>query len=222
MEPPTTVVATQKLTEDPPPVTVNIRFPTARPAVPVGLAAVPALLPAPAMGAAPALMAPDKADAEAPEPQVLERPYVPPQDAQFCDGSDDSLSNDALFHDRTLQDTPSHINSGEQRLPAEAKPTDRQSPLRPLSRSQSSHAISGAGSNNSLSDSPRNICNSFEFERQGPLLAPPSTEAMPIVDQGTLRVSPTHFSHNDDSDSSIHTTRKKFHLPPYFLYFCSI
>ena len=31
---------------------------------------------------------------------------------------------------------------------------------------------------------------------------------MPTVDQGTLRVSPTHFSHNDDSDSSVDSTRE--------------
>ena len=48
--------------------------------------------------------------------------------------------------------------------------------------------------------------NAFEFE-QGPLLAPQSTEAMPTVDQGTLRVSQTHFSHNDNSDSSVDSTR---------------
>ena len=100
------------------------------------------------------------------------------------------------------------MNSGEQSLPAEAIPTDRQSPLRPLSRSQSSHAISGADSNNSLNDSPRTSSNAFEFERQRPLLAPQSTEAMPTVDQGTLRVSPTHFSHNDDSGSSVDSTRE--------------
>ena len=100
------------------------------------------------------------------------------------------------------------MNSGEQRLPAEAIPTDRQSPLRPLSRSQSSRTISGAGSNNSWNDSPRSISNAFEFERQGPLLVPQSTEAMPTVDQGTLRVSPTLFNHNDDSDSSVDSTRE--------------
>ena len=43
---------------------------------------------------------------------------------------------------------------------------------------------------------------------QGPLLAPQSTEAMPIVDQGTLRLSPTRFSHIDDSDSSADSTRE--------------
>ena len=78
------------------------------------------------------------------------------------------------------------MNSGEQRLPVEEIPTDRKSPLLPLSRSQSSHAVSGAGSNNSLKDSPRNISNEIEFERQGTLLAPQSSEAMPTVDQGTL------------------------------------
>ena len=107
-----------------------------------------------------------------------------------------------------LRDTPTHMNSGEQSLPAEAIPTDRQSPLRPLSRSQSSRAISGAGSNKSLNDSPGKISNAFEFDRQGPHLAPQSTEAMPTVDQGTLRVSPTHFSHKDDSDSSVDSTRE--------------
>ena len=207
LEPPTTVVATQNVTEDPPPVTVSLRFPIAPAPVQVGMAAVPAPIPPPALAAAPALMAPDTADVEAPEPLVLERPYLPTQDVRFSDSSDDSFTNDALFHGRTLRDTPTHMNSGELRLPAEAIPTDRQSPLRPLSRSQSSHAISGAGSHNSLNDSPRNISNAFEFE-QGPLLAPQSTEAMPTVDQGTLRFSPTHFSHNDDSDSSVDSTRE--------------
>ena len=57
LEPPTTVVATQNVTEDPPPVTVSIRFPSVPARVPVGLAAVPASLPAPAVAVAPALMA---------------------------------------------------------------------------------------------------------------------------------------------------------------------
>ena len=206
LEPPTTVVATQNVTEDPPPVTVSLRFRIAPAPVPVGLAAAPAPIPPPAMAAAPDLMSFDTADVEAPEPQVLERPYLPTQDVRFSGSSDDSSTNDASLHAQTLRDTPTHMNSGDQRLPAEAIPTDRQSPLRPLSRSQSSHAISGAGSNNSLHDSPRKISNAFEFKRQGPLLAPQPTEAMPTVDQGTLRVSPTHFSHNDDSDSSVDST----------------
>ena len=206
--PPTTVVATQNVTEDSPPVTVNIRFPIAPAPVPVGLAAVPAPLPAPTVAAAPALMAPDTADVEAPEPQVLERPYLPTKDVRFSDSSDDSSTNDASLHARTLRDTPTHMNSGEQRLPVEAIPTDWQSPLRPLSRSHSSHAICGAGSHNSLNASPRTISNAFEYESQGPLLAPQSTEAMPTVDRGTLRLSQTRFSHNDDSDSSVDFTRE--------------
>ena len=153
------------------------------------------------MAAAPALMPPDTADVEAPEPQVLERPYLPAKDVRFSDSSDDSSTNDASLYARTLRDIPTHMNSGGQRLPAEAIPTDRQPPLRPLSRSHSSHAISGAGSHNSLNASPRTISTAFEFESQGPFLALQSTEAMPTVDQGTLRVSQTRFSHNDNSDS---------------------
>ena len=200
------MVATQNVTEDPPPVTVKIRFPIASAPVPVRLAAVPAPLPAPAVAAFPALMAPDKADVEAPEPHLLERPYLPTQDAHFSDSSDEFFTNDASLHARTLRDTSTHMNSGEQRLSAEAIPTYRQSPLRPLSRSQSSLATSGAGSHNSLNDSSRNISHEFEFE-QGPPLAPQSTEAMSIVDHGTLRVSSTRFSHNDDSDNSVDSTR---------------
>ena len=161
------------MTEDPPPVTVNIRFPIAPAPVPVGLAAAPAPIPPPAVTAAPVLVAPDIADVGAHEPQVIERPYIPTQDVRFSDSSDDFSTNDASFHARTLRDTPTHMNSGAQRLPAEAIPTDRHSPSRPLSRSQSSYAISGAGSNNSLQDSPRTMSNAFESE-QGPLLAPQS------------------------------------------------
>ena len=196
------------MTEDPPPVTVSLRFPIALATVPVRVAAAPTPIPPPAVAAAPALMAPDTADVEAPEPQVLERPYLTTQDVRFSDNSDDSLTNDASLHSRTLRDTPTHMNSGEQRPPAEAMPTDRQSPLRPLSPPQSSHEISGAGSNKSLNDSPSNVFKAFEFDRQGPLLAPQSTEAMPTNDQGTLRVSQTHFSHNDDSDRSVDSTRE--------------
>ena len=215
LEPPTTVVATQNVTEDPPPVTVSIRFPIAPAPVPVGLAAAPAPIPLPAVAGAPALVAPKYADVEAPEPQVLERPYLPSQDNRFPYSSNDSSTHDALFHARTLRDNPTHMNSGEHRLPAEALPTDRQSALRPLSRSQKFHAISGAGPNTSLNDCQRNISNAFEFE-QGPLQAPQSTEAMPFVDQGTLRVSQTRFSHIDDSDSSVDSTREKSLYIRYF------
>ena len=205
------------MTEDPPPVTVSLRFPIVPAHVPVGLAAAPAPIHPPAVAAAPVLMAPDTAGVEAPEPQVLERPYLPTQDVTFSDSSDDFLTNDALLHARTLRDTSTHMNSGEQRLSAEAIPTDRQSPLRPLSRSQNSHAISGASSHNFLNDSSRNIPHEFEFE-QGPLLAPKSTEAMPIVDQGTLKVSQTRFSHNDDSDRSVGSTRESSN---YIRNFCT-
>ena len=81
LELPTTVVATQIMTEDPPPVTVNFRFPIAPSPVPVGLAAVPAPLPPPALPAARApLVTPDTAYVEAPEPQLSEGPYLPTQD----------------------------------------------------------------------------------------------------------------------------------------------
>ena len=207
LEPPTTVVATQNVTEDPPPVTVKIRFPIAPAAVPVGLAAVPAPLPARAVAAPSALMAPDTVDVEVPEPQVSERPYLPTQDVRFFDHSGDFSTNDASLQPRTLLDTPTYMNSGEQNLPAELIPTDRQPPLRPLSRSRTSHAISGARSNNSSNDSLRNLSIAFEFE-QGPFLAPQFREAMPTVDQGTPRVSQARFIHNDDSDSSVDTSRE--------------
>ena len=171
-EPPSTVVATQNVTEDPSPVTVSLRFPIAPAPVPVGLAAAPAPIPPPAVAVASALMATDTADVEAPEPHVLERPYLPTKGVRFSDSSDDFSTTDASLHARTLRDTPIHMNSGEQSLPAEAIPTDRQPPLRPLSRSHSSHAFSGAGSHNSLNASPRTASNAFEFESQGPLLAP--------------------------------------------------
>ena len=106
LEPPTTVVATQNVTEDLPLVTVNLRLPIAPALVLVGLAAALAPIPLPAVAAAPALMAPDTADVEAPEPQVLERPYLPTQDVRFSDSSDDFSTNDASLHARTLRDTP--------------------------------------------------------------------------------------------------------------------
>ena len=111
LEPHTTVVATQNVTEDPTPVIVNIRFPVVPVPVPVGLAAVPATLPAPAVAAAPTLVAPDTADVEAIEPQVSERPYLPTQDADISDSSDDSSTNDVLLHARGLRDTPTYKNS---------------------------------------------------------------------------------------------------------------
>ena len=162
LEPPTTVVATQNVTQDPPPVTVSFCLPIAPAPVPVGLAAALAPIPLPAVAAASALVAPDTAEVEAPEPQVLERPYLPTQDVRFFDSSDDLSTNDASLCARPLRDTLTYMNPGQQKLPAKSIPTDRQSLLRRLSLSQISHAISGAGSNNSLTDSPRNISNSFE------------------------------------------------------------
>ena len=68
LEPPTTGVATQKVTEDPSPVIISFHFLIALASVPVGLAAEPAPIPPPAVASAPALVAPDTADVEAPEP----------------------------------------------------------------------------------------------------------------------------------------------------------
>ena len=101
LEPPTTVVATQNVTEDLPLVTVSLRLPITPALILVGLAAALAPIPLPAVAAAP-----DTADVEAPEPQVLERPYLPTQDVRFSDSSDDSSTNDASLHARTLRDTP--------------------------------------------------------------------------------------------------------------------
>ena len=108
LKPPNTVVATENMTQDPPPVNVYIRFPIARAPVPVALAAVPVHFPPFALTAA--LVAPDIADVEAPEPKVLEPPYFPTQDVQFSDSSDDSSTNDAFLHARTLRDT-SYLSS---------------------------------------------------------------------------------------------------------------
>ena len=91
--------------ESPPPVTVSNRSPIAPAPVAVGLAAVPALLPPSILPAAPALLvAPDTADVEAPEPQVLDRPYLPTQDVQFSHSSDNFSTNDAFLHARTLRE----------------------------------------------------------------------------------------------------------------------
>ena len=208
LEPPTTVVATQNVTGDPPPVTVSLRLPISPTPVPVGLAAAPTPIPLPAVAAAPALVAPDTADVEAPEPQVLERPYHPTQDVRCSASSDDSSINDPSLHARTLRDTPTYMKSGGQKLPAEAITTDRKSPLRPLSHLQSSHAISSAGSESSLNDSPRNISNAFEVER-GPLLEPQSSEFMPPVDQGNITVFPNRLKYKADGDNSVDITLEK-------------
>ena len=76
------MVATQNVTENPPPVTVSFRFPTAPAPVPVGLAAAPGPLHLPAVAADLALVAPEMADGEVAEPQVPVRPQLPTQDAR--------------------------------------------------------------------------------------------------------------------------------------------
>ena len=86
LEPPTTLV-------DPPPVTVNIRFPIAPAPVPFGLAAAPVLLPAPTVATVPALLVPDTADVAA-EPQIPQRPTLPTQDIRFTD--DNNFQNNEL------------------------------------------------------------------------------------------------------------------------------
>ena len=64
------------------PAFVSIRLPIAPATVPVGLTAVPAPLPPPAVTAAPALLvAPDPVDVAA-EPQTPERPQLPTQDVR--------------------------------------------------------------------------------------------------------------------------------------------
>ena len=99
LEPPSTVVATQNVMENLPPVTVNFRFPNDPSPVPVGLAAVPAPFPPPDLSAAPdPFMAPDTVAVDAPEPQVLGRPYLPTQEVRFSDNSDISSNNEALLH----------------------------------------------------------------------------------------------------------------------------
>ena len=79
------------MTEYPPAVTVNFRFPIAPAPVPVGLADASAPLHPLAVAAAPASVTPDTADVEVAEPQVVERPQLPTQDARISDSFDDSL-----------------------------------------------------------------------------------------------------------------------------------
>ena len=86
------MVATQNVTEDPPPATVSLLFPIAPAPVPVGLAAASARIALPAV-----LVASDTTDVETPEPLVLERPHLPTQDVLFPDSSDDSSTDDAFL-----------------------------------------------------------------------------------------------------------------------------
>ena len=114
LEPPTTVVATQNVTENTPPVTVIIRFPIAPTPAPVGLAAV---------------LAPFH---PAPEPQVLAGFTFLLRMFDFLIAQMILLPKMLYKHFRTLRDTSTYMNSCEQRLPAEAILTDRQPPLYPL------------------------------------------------------------------------------------------
>ena len=90
----TTGISTRNVTEDPPPVTVSIRFPVAPAPVPVGLASALVPLRPPDVAAAPApLVATDTSDVAA-EPQTPERPQPPTQDVLFTD--DNSFHNNEL------------------------------------------------------------------------------------------------------------------------------
>ena len=80
LEPPTMGVEICNVPEDPSPSAVSIRFPIDPVPVPVGLAAVLAPLPALAVAVAPVLVAPDTADVEVAEPQVVERPQLATHD----------------------------------------------------------------------------------------------------------------------------------------------
>ena len=55
---------------------------------------------------------------------------LPLEDIRFSDISDDSLSSETLQYANRLSDTPRRIAQAEQRLPAEAIPTDWQSARR--------------------------------------------------------------------------------------------
>ena len=111
------MVATQNVAKYAPPVTVSFRFPIAPAPVPVPLRL-------PAVAAATALKAPDAADVVVTEPQVPERPQLPTEAVRISDSSDDSLFNDCSQGYFILSETPLGIDPVEQRLPAEAMPTD--------------------------------------------------------------------------------------------------
>ena len=119
---------------------------------------------------------------------------MPTQDVHFSDSSDDCLTVNTLQATRNLRDTPICSDSAERRVPAEAIPTDRQSPDRPLSHSHSLNNSSSDGSNCSLNhiDAPVQHHHAFDSE-QGPRLAVQSSGAMPAGDQGILGVSQALF-----------------------------
>ena len=206
----TTGVATRNVTESPPPITVSIRFPIAPAPAADGMAAAPAPLTPHAMPAAPAhLVAPYTAYVEVAEPIAPAQPHISTQEARFSDSSDDSLIIDPLRTHRTLRDTTICSPSAKRRLSAEATPTHRQLPQLLLSHWSSLNNSSSDGSNSFLNHSDALIQHHHAFESEpGPLLTPHFSETMPTVDQGTLRVSPARFSHNDDSDGSADSARE--------------
>ena len=101
LEPPTTVFATQNVTEDPPPVTVSFCLPITPAPIPVRLAAV---------AVASVLVDFDAADVELAQLQVLERPQIPTQDARISDSSSNSLPNENSQTFRIVTETPLGID----------------------------------------------------------------------------------------------------------------
>ena len=91
------------------------------------MAAVPDPLHPPAVAAAPiALVARGTANVDAAEPQALDRPQLPTQDVRNSDSSVDSLSDDNFQNFRKVSEAPLGLGPVEQKLPAEAIPTNRQ------------------------------------------------------------------------------------------------
>ena len=127
LEPPTAGVAKGTVTEDPPPVTVSFRYPITPAPVTVGMAAAPhPLRPLAVAGASAALVAPEKADVDAAEPQALERPQLSTHDVRISASSDDALLNDNYQKTRIVSETPFGVDPVEQKLRAEAMTAGRQ------------------------------------------------------------------------------------------------
>ena len=133
LELPTTVVATQNMTEDRPPVTVTFHYSITPAHVPFGLEGALAPLHPPAVAAAPTFEAPDTADVGVSVPQVPERSQLLTQDFRTSDSSDNLLPQDSSPYLSVVPETPSGIDAVDRSLPAEAVPTDRQ-PSRHLLR----------------------------------------------------------------------------------------
>ena len=120
------MVATQNVTEYPPPVIVSFRFPIASAPVPVELAAAQAPLHPPAVAVAPTSVALDTADVGVTKPEVVERPQLPTQDARISDNSEDSMPIENSQTVCRVLESPLDIDPVDQRLAAEARPTYRQ------------------------------------------------------------------------------------------------